>query len=115
MHDMMQELWLEILGVALLVIFIIIYNVSYAHSDRVLTCTVNNIDRVSTDSGSDARVYTENCGVLQNVDKWVIGKFDSADVQSQIREGKTYRFTVYGWRFGLFSMFPNIDKVEEVK
>jgi len=89
--------------------------VAYTNSGKDITCTVTNLDRVarSDSSGSDARVYTKDCGVLENVDAFLFGKHNSADVQGQIQPGKTYNFHVVGWRIPLFSSFPNITKVQE--
>ena len=35
-------------------------------------------------------------------------RFDSADVYGSLIPGQTYTFKTSGYRFGLFSMFPNI-------
>jgi len=53
--------------------------------------------------------------VLQNTDCPIAGKWNSADVQASIDVGKKYEFVVYGWRIPLFSVFPNILKVEPVR
>lgn len=37
--------------------------------------------------------------------------FNSADRFAKIEPGKTYDIDYYGWRFGLFSMFPKIESV----
>lgn len=46
--------------------------------------------------------------VFQNHDALWWWKWNSADVQQAIEMGKTYRFTVTGWRVPLLSWFRNI-------
>lgn len=91
-------------------------SVQYYSEDTHENCVVDEKDRTqNSDGSSDARVYTENCGVFQVADSWIKGEVNSADTFGSIDEGKTYNFTTIGWRFGLFSMFPNIIEVEEVE
>jgi hypothetical protein len=106
-------------GAALLVLALVLtYPIAYLTSGREATCTINSIDRVAKadQTGSDARIYTKECGVLENTDSWLYGKFNSADVQGGLQPGHTYRLEIAGWRFSLLSGFPNVIKVvEEVK
>lgn len=103
------------LVIALLVLGLGTCSVNYYEEDTHTGCVVTEKDRTTNSSGtSDARIYTENCGVFQVADSWVKGKVNSADTYASIDEGKTYTFTTIGWRFGLTSSFPNIIEVEEV-
>ncbi len=78
-------------------------------------CTVTSMDRGADSKGnSNYRVYTQECGVLANQDSWLRGKVDSADVWGRIHQGQQYKFRVVGFRFGLFSTFPNILSAEAV-
>ena len=78
-------------------------------------CVVTKTDRAkNSDGGSDARVYTKNCGTFQVKDSLWKGKFRSGDTYGAIEEGHTYNFTTIGWRNGFLSMFPNIIKVTQV-
>lgn len=73
-------------------------------------CLVSEKDRAKNNDGkSDARIYTENCGVFQVKDT-LLGKtnFNSADLYASIKVGDTYDFETRGFRFGLFSDFPII-------
>lgn len=87
-----------------------IYSGSY-HNERVIECTVTGKDR-GGDNGS-YRVYTEDCGVLENTDAFFRGKFDSADVWNQIPDEGVVTFHVVGARIPFFSAFPNILEVIE--
>lgn len=62
----------------------------------------------------DVRYQNGSIEVFQNRDaKWWL-KFNSADIQARLQEGKTYRMTVTGWRVGFFSWFRNIVSATEV-
>lgn len=84
------------------------------YHDHEAVCTVTDKDRSgSSDGGSSHyRVYTEQCGVLGNVDQWLAGKTDSADIQGRLQVGHTYRLRIVGWRQSVFSDFPNIVSVD---
>ncbi|QCG48735.1 DUF1523 family protein [Aeromonas schubertii] len=72
-------------------------------------------------------IYTENAGdkvrVFRNEDTgwgWPFYfKFDAADVQAKAKsmefDKKQALVTSYGWRINMFSMFPNVTKVQEAK
>lgn len=79
------------------------------------TCTVEEKDRTSkSEGGSDARLYTEQCGVLHVSDSLLSWHFNSADTYAGVEEGHTYRVTTRGFRVPLFSMFPNVVDADEV-
>lgn len=42
------------------------------------------------------------------------GKFNSTDLYNQLTIGKTYKVTVTGIRLSYFSMYKNINKIEEI-
>lgn len=73
------------------------------------TCTVTGKESVSKgEDGHEYRVYTSDCGTLTVSDSLWHGRFNAADTCGQLREGGSYDVTTIGWRFGLFSMMPNI-------
>lgn len=82
--------------------------VDYAKKETV-TFTVNDKESVSTnsDNGHEYRVYTDN-GTYKVGDSLLYTRWNAADVYGALDEGQTYECDVYGWRFGLFSMFKNI-------
>lgn len=53
--------------------------------------------------------------VFQDTDSLIESKFNSSDVYGRVKEGKTYKFSTYGWRVPFFSWYENIVGVEEVK
>jgi hypothetical protein len=79
----------------------------YFGSEDTATCTVEDKDRSSSQSGSVYRVYTD-CGVFEVEDAMLRGNFASADLYAELDTGGTYEFTTIGWRLPFLSMFPNI-------
>ena len=53
--------------------------------------------------------------VYEITDSLLSGRFNSSDIYGEIEVGKTYRFTVAGFRNPLFSWYPNIYKAEEIE
>lgn len=95
--------------------FIILSLVNAMHVETI-TCTVEDKDRTTTRDGqSDARIYTEDCGVLHTQDSLLAWHWSSADTYASIDAGKTYEFTTRGFRIPPLSMFPNVVEVEEVR
>lgn len=76
--------------------------------EKDITCAVESKDRAE----KSMRIYTTNCGVLENSDQWFKGKVNSADIWNEIKPGTTQTFHVVGWRFELLSDFPNILEVK---
>lgn len=50
--------------------------------------------------------------VFENTDSWLFLKFNSADIQNEIEEGKTNKIKVAGWRVPFFSWYRNVVSVE---
>lgn len=109
--------WILVGLIALAVAVVIGFTVkAYYGNDLHTGCVVSEKDRVSkSEGGSEMRIYTENCGTFVVSDSLIKTDFNSADRYSKIKVGKTYDITSYGFRFGLFSMFPKIVEVEPVK
>lgn len=108
---------LGILGAicAAIVYGLVVWGLSIGYSNpRDLTCTVTSTDRAKSDGGSDARVYTKECGVLNVQDMFWGRQFNSADVFAAIEPGHKYKFHVTGVRWPFWSIFPHIRSVEKV-
>lgn len=81
-------------------------------TQKEITCTVEDKDRVMNSEGSsEMRIYTEDCGVLKLEDTLFAGVVNSADLYAQIKPGETYDFKVYGIRLPLLSQFETILEV----
>lgn len=84
---------------------------------HVVTVTEKGIKRISeTDK---YMIYTEDENgktlVFENTDSILVHKYDSADMYQKIKVGKKYRFETRGYRFEVWSQYPNVVAFEEVK
>lgn len=87
------------------------------YKQRTVTATVTDKERVCDSATSDGSggfdqdcyylIFTDN-GTFKVTDSLIIGRFDSSDVYGRFRRDRTYRFKVYGWRFGCTSSYPNV-------
>jgi len=80
---------------------------------RDVTITVTDKERIvekGEDGGSYYLVFTED-DAFKNEDALFYGKFKSSALQAKLKVGETYKVKVYGWRIGVFSMYPNIVKI----
>lgn len=80
-----------------------------------VTITITDKERIVTGSGdslsSKYLVHGEN-ETFQNSDCWLLFKFDSSDVQRDLKVGGTYTIDVYGWRIPFLSWYRNIIEIE---
>ena len=110
---------LGLVAFVLLFVGAIVFGVVNAtHMEDHTNCVVNDKDRTTkTDSNgnssSDARIYTDNCGVFQVADSLLSFTWSSADTYNSIKVGETYDFTTRGYRIPFFSAFPNIVEVRK--
>lgn len=77
---------------------------------ETVTFTVQE-KQVVTDQGSSRYLVFTGGEVFENTDCFTRFKFDSSDLQSELKEGETYTATVYGWRVPLFSWYRNIVSI----
>ena len=88
---------------------------AYRSTERTVEATVEGKERVCSSVNSDNGtrqeckylVFTDE-GTFELTDSLIYGRFSSSDVYGRLDEDTTYTFKVAGWRFGLFSMYPNI-------
>lgn len=59
-------------------------------------------------------VYTDK-GAFQYRTSWLYLQIEVADSFGRLQEGKTYKFTHYGFRNSLFDWYENIIGFEEIK
>ncbi|HDR8072178.1 TPA: hypothetical protein QCY71_005231 [Bacillus cereus] len=79
------------------------------------------IDKYSKKDGKHDKFYivvqqnddTEK--VITNTDGILMMKFNSADIQAEIKTGEKYNFTLRGYRVPFLSLFPNIDDTKKLK
>ena len=113
--------------VAIMIVVILVLSIGYeaifSFNDTEYTITVTDKERIYKGSGDTSSskylVFGDddngNSLVFENTDCFIRGKWNSSNIQGQLKEGNTYKITVVGYRVSFFSMYQNIIKIEEVK
>ena len=76
--------------------------------ERIMDCSTNS-EGVSS-CNAKYLIFTEN-EVFENVDKFIIFKFDSSDQYAKMVNGTRCSATAYGWRVPFLSWYRNLDDV----
>lgn len=86
---------------------------------RDVTLTVTRVAVKNSGNNGKYLVFGEDengvSQVLEVTDSLLMGRFDSSDMWGDIKEGKTYTFTVGGKRSEFWSWYPNIYAMTEVE
>jgi hypothetical protein len=104
------------IGVGILFICLLCSSALYAHlTVENITIKISDKERIVTGSGdslsSKFLVYCDG-EVLENSDSLWHWKFNSSDIQGELKKDKTYYAKVYGWRVPFLSWYRNIVKIE---
>jgi hypothetical protein len=103
---------MKVLGGLVAIVVIVICAVLGWHMEygtqRDVTFTVKQLDDQASGSSHKYLVFTRAGHVMENTDAWLHGKMDSSNVQALFSQGKTYTCPIYGFRFFLFSSYPDI-------
>jgi hypothetical protein len=96
-----------------ILIFVAIPAVVNYTTNQEITGKVLKTERVIDGVGKSSKyiVFCEN-ETFECVDTIWYLKFNSSDIYGGIKEGKTYKFTVVGFRIPLFSWYRNIITAE---
>ena len=114
-------------GGAAVLMLSLIGMVMFNFNDAEYVVTVTGKDRITepsqgsggnTKTSSKYLVYADDENgdsiVFENTDCPIRRKFNSSNIQGQLKEGHTYRITVVGYRIPFLSWYQNIIKVKEV-
>ena len=112
-----------VIMIAVILVLSIGYEAIFSFNDTEYTITVTDKERIYEGSGDTSSskylVFGDdengNSLVFENTDCFIRGKWNSSNIQGQLKEGNTYKVTVVGYRVSFFSMYQNIIKIEEVK
>ncbi len=118
-----------ILGmIALIVAAILHYALPQVDVVRAIDAEIKRVDTTPSESGGQQTIdvsfiQTETLdgrpSVYRNQDNFLYGKFNSADLQAQVKAAAADQATIavrhYGWRIPFMSMFPNAVKVWKVE
>lgn len=108
-------------GVVVIFIGLMFTNMPYQWlTARTLDAVLIKDKQISTETEKDTKkvvstylIYTDH-GVFRNDDAGWHLKYNSSDFYGNLDVGKTYRLKVYGWRIPIFSMYPNIVRMDVV-
>ena len=111
-----------VIMIAVILVLSIGYETIFSFNDTEYTITVTDKERIYEGSGDTSSskylVFGDdengNTLVFENTDCFIRGKWNSSNIQGQLKEGDTYKVTVVGYRVSFFSMYQNIIKVEEI-
>lgn len=107
----------KMIGTILLLAVVVAGCVKLNYNDTTYTVTVTDKERIHNNNSSKYLVFTtDKAGdtlVFENVDTIFRGKFNSSNIQGQLKVGEKYNITVVGYRVPLLSMYQNIIKVED--
>lgn len=100
-------------GVAILVVIGIFVGIAGNFNDTNYTVTITDKERINTSDESRYLVFAEIAStgetiVFENTDTFWRFKWNSSDIQGNLKIGETYTVTVVGWRVPFFSWYQNI-------
>lgn len=106
-----------IIAFCILVLLSILKPFFFSFNDTKYIVTITDKER--THSGSEKYlVFGEdsdgNVMVFENSDSLLRGKWDSSNLQGELKIGNTYEVIVIGYRVPLFSWYENIISAKEI-
>ena len=109
--------------IAIMIVLLIGQEAIFNFNDTEYTITVTDKERIYTGSGNSSSskylVFGDddngNSLVFENTDCFIRGKWNSSNIQGQLKVGNTYKVTVVGYRVPFLSWYQNIINIEEVK
>ena len=113
---MRKSYFVEFIIIIVVLAIAVIVSVFTSFNDTEYVVTVTDKERVVDGESSSYLVFTEdeqgNVMVFENTDNLLRWKFDSSNIQGQLKVGNTYRITVVGYRVPFLSMYQNIIEIE---
>lgn len=114
--------FMVVIMIAVVLIVGIFGTVFTSFNDHEYIATVTDKERVIKNNDEGVESYylifckddKGNYYEFKNEDLFIRGKFKSSTVYNQLEVGETYKFTVVGFRVGLFSWYENIINFEKV-
>ncbi len=106
--------------IAILIFLMAIGVISSNFNDTDYVITITDKERIFDEDKSSSKYLVfgddENNEslVFENTDCLIRGKWDSSNIQGELKEGNTYKVTVVGYRIPFLSWYQNIIKVEEI-
>lgn len=112
-----------IVFVIVFIVLGVVISIPFNFNDHEYTVTVTDKERIVRGSGAstDSKyiVFADDVNgesrVFENTDTLIRLKWNSSNIQGELKVGHTYKITVVGFRLSFMSMYENIIKVQEVK
>ena len=96
----------------ILILALILSSCSYMNEQSV-EAVVNDKERVNTQKNSYYLVFTDK-GTFKIEDQLFYGNFNSSDLYGSLKRDSKYKFVLHGYRIGLLSSYPVIEKAERL-
>ena len=87
------------------------------YNEHTYIVEITDKERVNYNKNGKYLIYGQEDNktlVLENTDTWFRGKFNSSDIYAELEVGKTYEFTVVGYRMPIFNAYENIIEYKEI-
>jgi hypothetical protein len=111
---------MKIKVIIVIIIIAILGNlVLFNFNDTKHTITITDKERIYENDTSKYLIFGEdqygNVLVFENTDCLIRCKWNSSNIQGQLKEGHTYDITTVGYRVPIFSWYQNIIEINERK
>ncbi len=112
-----------VIMIAIMLVLLIGQEAIFNFNDTEYTITITDKERIYTEDGNSSSskylIFGDdqngNSLVFENTDCFIRGKWNSSNIQGQLKNNNTYKITVIGYRVPFLSWYQNIIKIEEVK
>lgn len=121
MNKKMKSTLKKVVIIAAVIVIIICCQSMINFNDTTYEVKITDKERIyqKGDEGSKYLVFGEdkegNVMVFENTDCIARGKWNSSNLQGELKEGSTYRITVVGYRIEFLSIYQNIIKVDKME
>ena len=108
----------ELITAVIVIAAALTLSVITSFNDTEYIVTVTDKERITSNNSSEYLVFTEDeqgeTIVFENTDNILRGKWDSSNIQGELKIGDTYKIIVVGYRIPFLSMYQNIIEIEGV-
>lgn len=121
MNKEMKSTLKKVVILAAIIIIIICSQSMINFNDTTYEVKITDKERIYQAGGKESKylVFGEdkegNVKVFENTDCIVRSKWNSSNLQGELKEGSTYRITVVGYRIEFLSIYQNIIKIEKAE
>lgn len=118
------------MGICRMTIFVIVFivlgaiiSIPFNFNDHEYTVVITDKERIVNGSGESTEskylIFADDVNgesrVFENTDALFRLKWNSSNIQGELKVGHTYKITVVGFRLSFMSIYENIIKVEEIE